>query len=255
MTDEFLSHLAEEAWELHRTFVKEPWLVTPSAPILFFGDLTAYQASPLRIATVGLNPSRLEFPVGSPFSRLPDAQSSIPAYLKSLESYFRTAPYRTWFNSYEQALLGLDASYYGERPNTALHTDIGSVLPTDPTWSGLDRDIRLSIANSGVPLWRRLIAYLEPQIILWSTAGLWLDHIDLAPLSPWENIREFYDTKSGAPRKRSLAVRGRWYQLPNSAPVLIAFIPAAQTPLASLSHSQKKEAGHAILSTWRKGIE
>jgi putative ABC transport system substrate-binding protein len=128
MPDKFLSHLAEEAWDLHRKFIGRPWLVTPSAPILFFGDLTAYQASPLRIATVGLNPSRLEFPVCSPFSRFPDAQSGIPAYLSSLESYFRTAPYRTWFNSYEQALLGLDASYYGQKPNTALHTDIGSVL-------------------------------------------------------------------------------------------------------------------------------
>jgi hypothetical protein len=156
MTDESLSHLAEEAWDLHRKFAGRPWLVTPSAPILFFGDLTAYQASPLRIATVGLNPSRLEFPACSPFSRFPDAQCSIPTYLSSLESYFRTAPYGRWFNSYEQALLGLDASYYGQRPNTALHTDIGSVLPTDPTWSGLTgRGAALPGAPRPVPLHHR----------------------------------------------------------------------------------------------------
>ena len=39
-----------------------PVRVTTAAPILFFGDHSAYRASPLRVLTVGLNPSLHEFP-------------------------------------------------------------------------------------------------------------------------------------------------------------------------------------------------
>ena len=48
-----------------------PSRVTPAAPILFFGDLNAYRTSPVRVLTVGLNPSLHEFPVDEPFRRIP----------------------------------------------------------------------------------------------------------------------------------------------------------------------------------------
>ena len=48
-----------------------PSRVTPAAPILFFGDLNAYRTSPVRVLTVGLNPSLHEFPVDEPFRRFP----------------------------------------------------------------------------------------------------------------------------------------------------------------------------------------
>jgi hypothetical protein len=247
--------MAAEAWRIHKESAEMPWLVRPSAPVLFFGDLTAYRASPLRVATVGLNPSKREFPGASPFSRFPGAQSgSIPAYLKSLEAYFRTDPYRTWFNSYEQALLGLGASFYGRKPSTALHTDICSVLPTDPTWGGLDRDVQQQMAATGVLMWQRLISYLRPHVILWSTAGSWLAQNDLAPRSSWKDVLKFRWTENGAPRKQPVVVRACWYHLPKHESVLIAFVPAAQTPLAMLSHPQKLKAGKAIRSFWAKGI-
>jgi hypothetical protein len=179
-------------------------IINPSAPVLFFGDCTAYQKSPLRIATVGLNPSWREFPVGKSFSRFSGADSAhIPTYLTSLERYFRTNPYKQWFNSYENVLCGLDASYYGEKPNTVLHTDIGSVLPTKPTWSDLGHNDQKSIADVGVPLWHRLIAYLQPQIILWSTAKIWLDRLNLnrikhiAPGGLYENFARRRAERSG----------------------------------------------------------
>lgn len=61
--------------------------VDPSIPILYFGDLTAYENSPKRIVTVALNPSNVEFP--SPSTRFPMAArwdrfpggSCLPAYL------------------------------------------------------------------------------------------------------------------------------------------------------------------------------
>jgi hypothetical protein len=251
-----LNRLALDAWELHAAAAQRPWLVDPSAPVLFFGDHRAYLASQLRIATVALNPSRQEFPVASPFSRFPRGEvADITSYLTGLGAYFRTDPYIQWFDFYEQALSGLGASYYSGKPSTALHTDIGSVLPTNPTWSGLDNRVREYLKGSGVTLWHSLIAYLEPEILLWSTARFWLDLINLTPLSAWNVLHTFHKTKAGNPRKRPIAICARWYQLPTDARVLIAFVPAAQKPLAALSHSQKWEAGIAILKSWREGIE
>ena len=51
--------------------------VKPAVPILFFGDLDAYRASPLRVLTVGLNPSGHEFPADQPFRRFPLAEGSL----------------------------------------------------------------------------------------------------------------------------------------------------------------------------------
>ena len=250
MNDQYLSELGRDAWQLHRQAVGNPWLVTPSAPVLFFGDFTAYRASPLRIATVALNPSGQEFPAQSPFSRFPGAVSEdIGSYLASLERYFQVDPLR-WFNSFEWALSGLGASYYGQQPSVALHTDIGSVLPTDPTWSHLENDVRTRLAASGVPLWHRLVEYLEPQILLWSTRESWLRSITLTPIGQWSSLLAFRETKNGQPRKQPIVVRRRRYKLQNGALVLIAFVPAAQTPLGRLSGPQKVGAGKAILSAW-----
>ena len=77
------------------------WCVSPAAPILFFGDLRAYQASPLRLLTVGLNPSLHEFPADQPFRRFPLIEPSrdpeLSRYFDAMSAYFRTDPYRGWF--------------------------------------------------------------------------------------------------------------------------------------------------------------
>jgi hypothetical protein len=251
MSDETLYELGRDAWELHRQAAGKPWLVTPSAPVLFFGDLSAFQASPLRIATVALNPSRREFPVGAPFSRFPGvAPGDMRIYFASLSNYFQVDSY-PWFDCYEQALLGLGASYKGQQPNIAIHTDIASVLPTDPTWGRLDRHAQDEIAASGVPLWHRLIMYLKPQILLWSTATSWHDLIKLDPISRCSDLIVFRETQSQRLRRRPVIVRICWYQMPAAEQVLIAFIPAAQKPLGTLSHSQKRMTGEAILNAWR----
>ena len=256
MSDQILTELGRDAWQLHTQAADNPWLVTPSAPVLFFGNHTAYRASPVRIATVALNPSRQEFPAQSPFSRFPgSASGNIGPYLASLESYFQVDPLRTWFNSFEQALSGLGASYYGQKPSVALHTDIGSVLPTDPTWRKLNQHVRAQLAASGVPLWHRLIEYLEPEILLWSTARLWLNSITFTAIGPWSDLRAFQETKRGKPREQPIFVRGRQFKLQTGARVLIAFVRAAQTPLGHLSDPQKVAAGEAILSAWREGGE
>jgi len=65
-----------------------PHIVRPSMPILFFGDSRRYECSTLKVITVGLNPSKLEFPNNDPFRRFPAARELPPMLLNgSLDAY------------------------------------------------------------------------------------------------------------------------------------------------------------------------
>ncbi len=254
--DTELLTLVDLAWRQHTAADGQAWLVAPSAPILFFGDLHAYRESPLRVITVALNPSNREFPERDPFSRFKGcAAQGIPAasdYIFALNAYFRAKPYRSWFDFYEQGLNGLGASYYGNAIATALHTDIASCLATNPTWSHLQDEVKERLKPEGVSLWHRLVRYLDPQIILWSTARRWLDPVEFKPLSDWMPVHSFTTTKAGLPR-RPLIFEARWYRV-GLSPMLIGFAPAAQKPFGSLSHNQKREAGCRMLECWNAGV-
>jgi hypothetical protein len=137
-----MRELAAASWDLYREAIQlgTHALVRPSIPILFFGDDERYAASALKVVTVGLNPSRLEFPSADPFLRFPAARQIDPqrpaldAHLAALRAYFRERPYNAWFRpAFEPILNGLATSYYPGTANTALHTDICSPLATDPT--------------------------------------------------------------------------------------------------------------------------
>ena len=114
------------AWQAFDRAADRTCRVTPAVPILFFGDLDAYLASPLRVLTVALNPSGKEFPAGEPFQRFPLANGNREPsrYLDAMSAYFCTEPYSGWFNAFEPLLNGLGASYYKGAASTALHTDI-----------------------------------------------------------------------------------------------------------------------------------
>ena len=103
-------------------------------PILFFGDLDAYVDSQPRVLTVGLNPSRNEFPEGDPFQRFPlanDAAAADPQRsLDALCAYFRTRPYTQWFNSFEPLLNGMGASYH-DPPNLVRRSHDAGNLDTE----------------------------------------------------------------------------------------------------------------------------
>jgi len=107
--EDALVPLVEEAWRLHErtASVPEGRVARPSMPILFFGDLDRYWASPRRVITVGLNPSRQEFPAGDHWMRFPGgaglaqdplAEGAPAAYLEELSRYFEVEPYRQWFD-------------------------------------------------------------------------------------------------------------------------------------------------------------
>ena len=206
-----------------------PSCVSPSIPILFFGDLHAYFSSRVRVLTVGLNPSLHEFPADSPFRRFPLAEgislSEPDPYIDTLSAYFRTDPYRSWFSAFEPLLNGLEASYYEGKPSTALHTDICSPAATDPTWSGLGWDEQKALEKDGGPLWHDLLEVLRPQIVTLSVASHYLSRIRFKVLSGWEVVHVFENTKAGAPRKQPLKVSAQWCEISGESHFLSSFLP------------------------------
>jgi hypothetical protein len=255
--DTELLRLVDLAWQQHTAARGQPWLVAPSAPILFFGDLHAYRKSPLRVITVALNPSDREFPKPDAFCRFkawtaPEAPAASD-YISALNHYFRAIPYCDWFDFYEQGLNGLGASYYGNAEATALHTDIASCLATSPTWSDLPDEVQERLAPEGISLWHRLVTYLDPQVVLWSTARGWLARLECEPLSGWMRLYSFTTKKDGRQRARSINLEARWCRV-GLTPTLIGFAPAAQKPLGSLSHDQKREVGRRLMECWNAGV-
>ena len=233
-----------------------PSRVSPSMPILFFGDLHAYFSSRVRVLSVGLNPSLHEFPTDSPFRRFPLAEGVTvrepEPYLDALSAYFRTDPYRGWFSAFEPMLNGLGASFYEGKPSTALHTDICSPVATDPTWSGLDWDVQKALEKEGGPLWHGLLEALRPQFVTLSVASHHLSRIRFKALSGWKVVHVFERTEAGALRKRPVEISARWCEV-GGEPSLFVFVPAAQKPLGRLSSNQKREAGEIAIEVLRRG--
>ena len=249
-----LDDLVETAW---RSFERAAALrsrVSPAIPILFFGDLDAYRGSPLRVLTVGLNPSLEEFPAGEPFLRFPLASDVVAQdrgrYLKTLAAYFRTNPYRNWFRHFEPLLNGMRASYYPGETSTTLHTDICSPIATNPTWSRLGEGDRAILEADGGPLWHVLLEALEPHLVVLSVARRHLDRIRFNAPGGWRVIHAFERTSGGAPRSRPYEVSARWHRV-GGGRSLFVFCPAGRTPL-TISNEQKRALGAQVVEVWRR---
>ena len=231
-----LTDLSHEAFSaLDKALVARPELVVqPAVPILYFGNEPAYRRSPLKIVTVGLNPSLAEFPADNPFQRFPRAEGPGPGpvYLEALNEYYRVTPYRRWFNTFSGLLHGLDASFYGDQPNVALHTDLGTPVATNPTWSKLPRGVGSELGTIGTPLWHNLVRELQPDVILISVAKARLASIQFAPVDEWRTIHTL-------PRKRPYQVQTRLVRIAGDTTTLLVWGEAAQTPFGSVSYADK----------------
>ena len=250
-----LTELADEAWGSFARAAALPSRVSPAVPILFFGDVDAYRNSPLRVLTVGLNPSLEEFPAEKAFLRFPLAATPTAedrdSYLDALSAYFVTEPYRNWFRHFEPPLNGAQASYYPGQPSTALHTDICSPIATNPTWSALDESDRVTLEADGGPLWHDLLAVLRPHVEALSVAKHHLDRIAFKALGEPRSIHTFERTGGGELRSRPYQVTGCWHEI-GVDPALVVFCPAGRTPL-TISTDQKRVLGAAVAEAWRDG--
>lgn len=255
-TRDSLNEVVHAAWQAFEEARKRNLSVDPSMPILFFGDVDRYLNSKTRVVTVGLNPSWQEFPEGKPWSRFPNAAGAKPSdsgrYLDALSEYFAKRPYKSWFSSYEQMLNGMDASYYGKRLSTALHTDICSPVPTDPTWSALPAARQQELEIEGEPLWQDLVQVLEPDIVVLSIARQHLEHIRFTSITNWNNHGVFRELEGGDSHDSSLPLRLRWYRISNKK-TLFVHVRAGRIPLNPLTAAQRKSAGAMALREFRTG--
>ena len=253
-TGELLSEPVALAWQAFDRAADRTCRVTPAVPILFFGDLDAYLASPLRVLTVALNPSRKEFPAAEPFQRFPLAKGNREPsrYLNAMSAYFCTEPYSGWFNAFEPLLNGLGASYYKGAASTALHTDICSPVATDPTWSGLDKADRAALEADGGSLWHMLLEELRPQIVAISVAKAHLNRIEFVPIADWKIIHTFDRKANGALRSRPYEIRRCWYDV-GGEQSLFVFGTAGLKPFQLLADCQKRKSGELALKEYQDG--
>ncbi|MDE0000828.1 MAG: hypothetical protein OXQ89_24095 [Rhodospirillaceae bacterium] len=244
--EQLLSEPVALAWQAFDRAANLACRVTPAVPVLFFGNLEAYRASPLRVVTVGLNPSLHEFPTSVPFRRFPLATGNREPrrYLDAMSDYFCTDPYGSWFNGFQPLLNGLDASYYKGAASIALHTDICSPVATNPTWGKLGKDDRAALEADGIPLWHKLLEELRPQIVAISVAKVHLKSIKFKSEKNWKNIHTFERRPDGAPRA-PYKICARWHNVGGERSLFV-FGAAAQKPFGLLADSQKQEAGKLL---------
>jgi hypothetical protein len=246
-----LAQRAFDIWERARS--RDAGAACAAMPILFFGDFDAYMHSPLRIITVGLNPSHSEFPDDPQkfpgqdrFWRFREAEgltglassADFKRYLSSLSGYFGNAPY-DWFDTYKGLLDGMGASFYEGAASTALHTDLCSPVATNPTWSGLSKESRAMLLGPGRDLWHDLVRVLRPQVMLISVAREHLDHVRFTSDDDWAELCRIE-------QKKPYIVKRKQMSLDDGTPMLAVFGTAAQTPFGTVGQEDKLHIGGLV---------
>lgn len=152
-----------------------PCIVKGSSPVIAFGDPWTSCA-----ATLGLNPSRVEFlntqghlldgdcrrlatlrSLG--LDRLSDARMShAREVVDDCRGYFQKAPYRRWFDQLEPLLKTIGTSYYD---GTACHLDLVQ-WATDPTWGKLSLQHRRQLLAEDAPFLVNLLREGSIRILL-----------------------------------------------------------------------------------------
>ena len=233
------------------------FVVSNSIPIPYFGDLAAYQASPLRILTAALNPSDSEFKK----TRF-DVHSGLngPTELETeLSAYFNNEPYRRWFRSFELVLSGLDASYGGKMVegnfcSTALHVDLCSPIATNPTWSKLLPKQRDILTTSGREIFEQLVDELEPNIIIaslsWKHIEKW--HSDFQSGREWDRIIEHSTTAKGVRLRAPLLVQYKTMSTRKDHPHLFVNATAAHMPFGWFTSERKLDAGQKLRELFKE---
>lgn len=185
-----LSNIIDEFWNDYVKHKNDKYVVNPSIPIIWFGDMEAYLASKVKIVTVALNPSNVEFEARTKeeisrcsddsFLRFKDGaelyrrneldEHGKKVLFRTLNNYFKDEPYTNWFNCFEKRLRKFNASYYtGTEANTAIHIDIFSSLATSPTWGVLKKEHGSYCEElKNTALFKKLFEYLKPDIAFYS---------------------------------------------------------------------------------------
>lgn len=158
-------------------------VVAGSTPVVAFGD-----PATSRVATIGLNPSRVEFCLDGqlldgPQRRLATLESlgletigdanseTIGRIVGACRRYFWRRPYRGWFSQLDAVLRGVGYSYFD---GTACHLDLVQ-WATDPTWAKLEGLQRRRLLDDGVPFLAEQLKRSTPKLVLINGSGAWAE--------------------------------------------------------------------------------
>jgi hypothetical protein len=212
-----------------------------SVPVLYFGDLSSYFSSPLRVIAAALNPSDAEFPNSRPEARFPGASERTPSrHFAAMNGYFDHDPLWRWFKHFDVLLEGLGAGFRAGRRSRALHTDVCSPFATDPTYSRLSWDQQRELERVGLPLWSDLVDLLDPHVIVFSGSEPLRQRIPIFANAPWTTI-------CGSGRKTAwiaqINVRGDRR--------LGVFGTTTQVPFGAMSYPERRSAGTLVVRAVR----
>jgi hypothetical protein len=174
-------------------------VVSGSTPVVSFGDLGT-----ARIATLGLNPSRVEFLdregreltgrdrrlatlrslEAEQLDRLDDDQ--VAQVVRDCFSYFSRQPYTQWFDRLDRVLQhGAGASYYD---GSACHLDL---VPwaTDPTWGGLSKSTQRQLLAHEADHLATLLRHADLKLVVVNGRSV-IDALERTGLARFEPLRK-----------------------------------------------------------------
>jgi hypothetical protein len=155
-------------------------VVPGSTPVIAFGD-----ARNAKVATLGWNPSRLEFLdrngkelvegnrrletlasiEESDLVTAPD--NAVQRIFHACNDYFKRNPYN-WFDKFEKIFEHVGASYYD---GTACHLDFVQ-WATDPVWRGLSRSDQIKLIGADLAFLRRQLSQEGIRLLLLNGSGI-----------------------------------------------------------------------------------
>lgn len=172
MNDPVIDNLVAQnltLWHSRQSYVQNPNLfngLSSAIPVCWFGDL---DSSKPKILTIGANPSSKEFIGYKGMSRFNNvtALSSVNLIEDSYNAYFKTIPYKKWFDRIDLLLNKFNASYYDTHDIIAVHLDVVS-LPTykSPALRPENRLIKAGSALSHQLLDRLIKNYNIQKIVI-----------------------------------------------------------------------------------------
>ena len=245
--DKRLRECIHDSLQILRKFRND--IVPSSMPILFFGDLECYKVSNTpKVITLGLNPSRGEFPKGNRFERFPlmrgwnQHRFDYERYVRSLCHYFHGNYYHRYFDDLEYVLHGVGSSFVrSDTGNIALHTDI-CPLATRRLWRDLPHTKKSALKEEGKPLWEKLMEHLEPQLIV---ASVGLQH--LSELEEMRELEPIHIRKNYKLKIFEKKFNGRISHIVNGEPLM-------GRPFGNLSRNYRERVGKVIRNRLRGSL-
>lgn len=150
-------------------------VIPGTTPVVAFGDV-----SQARVATLGINPSRVEFLDQQRKERIASDRrlathrslgvsdlvkapaAAIHQVLGDCNGYFQRNPYRRWFDQLEPVLKACGASYYD---GTACHLDLVQ-WATDLAWSNLPTEVQRRLLRNDAPFLLEQLTNENIEILL-----------------------------------------------------------------------------------------